>query len=278
MWNIFLLGLLLINFGVLQPEYPTDVENIDLKLDEEEIAFTFMDLPNGESTIIQNSEGENILINTGAPESEDELQHYLSIYGVEEISELIITSPDAEYTGNLKYLLDNFVIEKVILPKSMSDARLGIETDWWGKGTKSEPVQDLNVQVLNEDYSKKKHLGMDLLFEYNETYLLYMTSADKEVENRLLQQHNLSVVNIIKVGDFGNDTGTSKKLLNACDPQTAVVFHKETTQGKSHVLERLKETWLDLYLTNQKGNVTIKMKAGDYHVFTLTLDTFMQMS
>jgi beta-lactamase superfamily II metal-dependent hydrolase len=278
MWNIFLLGLLLINFGILQPEYPTDVENIDLQLDEEEIAFTFLDLPNGESTIIQNSEGENILINTGAPESEDELRHYLKIYGVDEISGLIITSPDSEYTGNLKYLLDNIAIDKVILPRSMSDAKLGIETDWWGKGTKSELVQDLNVQVLNEDYSKKKHLGMDLLFEYNETYLLYMTSADKEVENRLLQQHNLSVVNIIKVGDFGNDTGTSKKFLNACDPQAAVVFHKETTQGKSLVLERLQETWLDLYLTSQKGNVTIKMKEGDYHVFTLTLDTFLQMS
>ncbi|WP_417900037.1 hypothetical protein ABN702_07170 [Bacillus haimaensis] len=278
MWNLFLLGLLLINFGILQPEYPTDVENIDLKLDEEEIAFTFLDLPNGESTIIQNSEGENILINTGAPESEDELQHYLKIYGVDEISGLIITSPDVEYTGNLKYLLDNFTIDKVILPRSMSDARLDIETDWWEKGTKSELVEDLNVQVLNEDYSKKKHLGMDLLFEFNETHLLYMTSADKEVENRLLQQHNLSVVNIIKVGDFGNDTGTSKKFLKACDPQTAVVFHKETTEGKSQVLERLQETWLDLYLTSQKGNITIKMQKGDYHVFTLTLDTFLQMS
>ncbi|MGD6831556.1 ComEC/Rec2 family competence protein [Sutcliffiella halmapala] len=278
MWNIFLLGLLIINFGILQPEYPTDIENIDLKLDEEEVAFTFLDLPNGESTIIQNSNGENILINTGAPESEDELQHHLKIYGVDEISGLIITNPDAEYTGNLKYVLDNFEIDKVILPRSMSDARLGIETDWWGKGTKSELVEDLNVQVLNEDYSREKHLGMDLLFEFNETYLLYMTSADKEVENRLLQQHNLSVVNIIKVGDFGNETGTSKKFLNACDPQTAIVFHKETTQGKSLVLERLQETWLDLYLTSQKGNVTIKIKEGDYHVFTLTLDTFLQMS
>ncbi|MCA1320712.1 hypothetical protein LC085_12395 [Bacillus tianshenii] len=96
MWNIFLLGLLLINFGILQPEYPTDVEKIDLQLDEEEIAFTFLDLPNGECTIIQTSEGENILINTGSPESEDELLHYLKIYGIDEISDLIITSPDSE--------------------------------------------------------------------------------------------------------------------------------------------------------------------------------------
>ena len=278
MWNIFLLGLLLINLGILQPEYPTDVEKIDLQLDEEEIAFTFLDLPNGECTVIQTSEGENILINTGSPESEDELLHYLKIYGIDEISDLIITSPDSEYTGNLKYLLENIAIDKLILPNSMSDAKLGIETDWWGKGTKSEPVKDLEVLVLNEDYSEKKHLGMDLLLEYNDTYLLYMTSADKEVENRLIQQQNLNVVNIIKVGDFGNDTGTSKKFLNACDPQTAVLFHKETTNGKSMVLERLKETWLDLYQTSQKGNITIKMKNGYYHVFTLTLDTFQQMS
>ncbi|WP_204414580.1 ComEC/Rec2 family competence protein [Bacillus tianshenii] len=278
MWNIFLLGLLLINFGILQPEYPTDVEKIDLQLDEEEIAFTFLDLPNGECTIIQTSEGENILINTGSPESEDELLHYLKIYGIDEISDLIITSPDSEYTGNLKYLVENIAIDNLILPNSMSDAKLGKETDWWGKGTKSEPVKDLKVLVLNEDYSKKKHLGMDLLLEYNDTYLLYMTSADKEVENRLIRQHDLSFVNIIKVGDFGNDTGTSKKFLNACDPQTAILFHKETTYGKSMVLERLKETWLDLYQTSQKGNITIKMKNGYYHVFTLTLDTFQQMS
>ncbi len=277
MWNMMTICLMLFNWGIFQPELPHDVERIHLNLTKNEIAFTFFDLSQGESTLIQSGTGDNILLNTGGPEAGEELLYYLDIYGVEELTSVIVTSEADEYIGNLQSLVKNVQVNNVVLPDSSFDLPIQIKNVTWKVGKMDELLHGLTCEVLSKG-SKDDHFAMDLLLEYKGTYILYMTSAKEEVEANLMKDKDLSVVNILKVGDFGSPSGTTEAFLKECDPQVAIVFHKNQQKGITDVLERLHETWMDIYQTRQVGNISVKAKDHDYQVFTITLDAYRSIS
>ncbi|WP_223702011.1 ComEC/Rec2 family competence protein [Sutcliffiella deserti] len=279
MWNILVISILIFNVGFLQPIIPNEVEKVDLQLKEEEIAFTFFDLIDGESTLIQTPAEETILINTGSPKSEEEILNNLEVYGVNEISYLVITSTEPEYIGNLESIKENYEVEHFIFPKGMKNNKNIGTPIYWEKGKRAELAEDLQSKVINEGISgDENNVVMDILFEYKGTFLLFMSSANSMVEKRLIKEIDLSVVNILKVGDFANKYGTSEAFLESCDPQIAIIFKNGKGSGVGEVVERLHETWLDIYQTAQIGNVTIKLSDHDYQVITLTLNTFHQIS
>ncbi|MCM3617336.1 hypothetical protein M3936_07085 [Sutcliffiella horikoshii] len=277
MWNMMTVCLLLFNWGIFQPEIPHDVEKIDLNLSENEIAFTFLDLSQGESTLIQSNTGDNILFNTGGPEAGEELLYYLDIYGVDKLKAVIVTNETGEYIGNLNSIVKNIEVERIILPDPSFDSTLQTQEEVWNTGEITELFNGLTCEVLSKG-NKESHFAMDLLLEFRGTNILYMTSAEKEVERNLMEKKELSMVNILKVGDFGNPSGTTEAFLDECDPQVAIVFHKNEQKGVSDVLERLHETWMDIYQTRQVGNISVKARDHDYQVFTITLDAYRSIS
>lgn len=277
MWNVMTICLLLFNWGIFQPEFPHDVERINLNLSKNEIAFTFLDLSQGESTLIQSSTGENILLNTGGPEAGEELLYYLDIYGVEDLTKVIVTKETDDYIGNLQSLVKNVQVHNIVLPNATFDFPLQVKNVAWTVGDVEELFDGLICEVLYKG-NKDDHYAMDILFEYKGTHILYMTSANEEVEQNLMEKKELSVVNILKVGDFGNPSGTTEAFLEDCDPQVAIVFNKDNQKGIADVLERLHETWMDIYQTRQVGNISVKAKDHDYQVFTITLDAYRSLS
>jgi beta-lactamase superfamily II metal-dependent hydrolase len=277
MWIGLIFSLLLFNWGIFQPEIPNDIEKIEVNLSENEISFTFLNLEQGECTLIQSGTGENILLNTGAPEAGEELLYYLGLYGVEELSSILITSAEDDYIGNLQSLLKNIQVDHVILPEDLKGIPLTADIESWSQDEDDELLKTLKSKVLYKG-SSEEHYGMDVLFEYKGTYLLYMTTANGDIEKKLIEENDLSVVNVLKVGDFGNPSGTSEAFLSECDPQVAVLFNNEKNRAIMDVLERLHETWMDIYQTRQVGNISVKIKDHDYQVFTITLDTFRSLS
>jgi beta-lactamase superfamily II metal-dependent hydrolase len=277
MWNLMTICILLFNWGIFQPELPHDVEKINLNLSKDEIAFTFFDLSQGESTLIQSSTGDNILLNTGGPEAGEELLYYLDIYGVDELKTVIVTSETDEYIGNLQSVVKNVQVHNIVLPDASMDSPLQMKNVTWAEGDMTQLFEGLNCELLSKG-NKDDHFTMDILLEYKGTNILYMTSAMEKVENKLMEKKDLSVVNILKVGDFGNPSGTTEAFLEECDPQVAIVFYKDDQKGITDVLERLHETWMDIYQTRQVGNISVKAKDHDYQVFTITLDAYRSMS
>ncbi|KMJ59726.1 hypothetical protein AB685_02345 [Bacillus sp. LL01] len=277
MWKFITIAILLFKWGIFQPEIPHDVERINLNLSKNEIAFTFFDLTQGESTLIQSSSGDNILLNTGGPEAGEELLYYLDIFGVEELTTVIITNEEDEYIGNLQSVVKNVQVHSIVLPDTSFNIPLHIKNVSWTAGNTEEVFHDLKCEVLSKG-NKTEHFATDLLFEYKGTFLLYMTSAKEEVEKTLMKNKDLSVVNILKVGDFGNPSGTTEAFLEECDPQVAIVFNKNNQRGITGVLERLHETWMDIYQTRQVGNISVKANDHDYQVFTIPLDTYRSIS
>ncbi|MBM6619829.1 ComEC/Rec2 family competence protein [Bacillus suaedaesalsae] len=258
-------------------EVPTEIEKVDLKLNNEEVAITFLSLSNGEATLVQNEKGEGLLINSGHEESQLELKKYLDVYGITQINTIVLTKLDPHYMGNLHYLISQYKIQHVIIPFLSENAALpsvNIPNNKWKEGDQDFEQFGLSIQVLQIDQENK---GMDLLLKYGEHRFLFMANANESQELELTKKFNLKDVNILKVAEFAKKTGTSQRLLEEVDPQVAIIFQRRNSYPSADVLERLQSTWIDIYYTKQFGNVTVKCKKDNYEVITLSVESLNRL-
>jgi competence protein ComEC len=267
---LFCVVLLLVGFQEEQ-EIPTKIEKVDLKLMGDEVAFTFVNLPDGESTIIQNNKGEAILINTGNGNSREYLKKTLDLYGISSIQKIILTKLGSDYDGNLEWLTKEYLVKKIIVPSSVKKEDLVVETplEKWDVGKKDlfTGIKVNVLQVINEEKS------MNFSMKFGEHRFLFMGVASKILEEKLIKHYELKDVNILKVAEFANNNGTSQELLEAVDPQIAIIFNKQDLFPSADVLERLQNTWIDIYYAKQFGNITIRCSKDHYEVITLTIES-----
>lgn len=248
---------------------------VDLNLEESDLAYTFFDLSNGEATLLQSGKGQNILIDTGSLESQEELEQRLNMYHVDLIDTVIITNQTEEYTGNLQWVINNFNVNKIIVPEVIKEQLISFfylhdkDVIGWKKGDQVELLPFLKTEVIYvEERNIENHGALVIMFSYGKQSLLFMGIADKEVEKQLVENYELKST-ILKVADFGSEKGTTQTFLEEVDPQVAILFKKSGTAVSELVLERLQETWIDIYQTYRLGTVSIKCHNDDYEIFTV---------
>ncbi|WP_216829216.1 ComEC/Rec2 family competence protein [Alkalihalobacterium elongatum] len=247
---------------------------VEFSLEDDEIAITYFDLSNGEATLIQSGRGETVLINAGDSSSQIELARKLHMYHVKDIDSLIVTNFGEEYSGNVEWLADNYKISSIIIPKSSKDnikGKLNQGEDKlveWREGEKHEILPNLIAEVLYTGESDELDPCFVLSFSYGEHKTLYMGVADQDIEEYLASKYNLKS-SILKVGDFGSSHGTSESFLKEVDPQVAILFSLEGKRPSEYVIERLQETWIDVYQTKKIGAVSIKCNLKNYEIWTV---------
>lgn len=252
-----------------------EILEVDLNLEEQDLAYTFFDLSNGESTLIQSGKGQTILIDTGSLESQEELEERLEMFHVNLIDTVIITNPSAEYTGNLTWVINNFQVKTIIVPEVIKEQLISFhhfydkEVIGWKKGDKTELIPFLKIEVIYVEERDLEDKGaLVTVFSYGKQKLLIMGIADEQVEQELVESYPLKST-ILKVADFGSEKGTTQRFLDEVDPQVAILFKKNGTPVSELVIERLQETWIDIFQTNRLGTVSIKFHNDDYEIFTV---------
>lgn len=260
-------------------EIPTEIEKVDLKLSNKELAITFLKLSSGEATLIQHGNGENVLINTGGPETQSELESLLKMYNVSLIKSIIITKEDPEYQSNLEWLSKRYPTSKVVIGKQFTPpAFLPKERiSTWQKDETHEIVPILKAKVIHEGPSSDGLQSFDLFLEMGRHYLLYMSTGNINAEIALLTNKELAKVNIIKIPNFAQSDGSSQDFIEHIDPQVAIIFTKKNQNPSPDVMERLRETWIDTYMTKQFGNITIKANENEYEVITISIESSQEV-
>ncbi len=255
----------------------TKIEKVNLKLEENEIGITFIDLTSGEATLFQHGNGENVLINSGGPNTNEQLENVLKMFNVTTIDMLIITKADEQYMSNTNFLKNKFQVKKFVTGKNIlmkSNLRNEVDVEkWetWGLNEKVELLPHLFVHILHDNHVEHRHLGLDLKITFYKHNLLYMSSSDRKLEQYFLDKP-LSDVNILKVPHFGDKSGTSKSFVDYVDPQVAIIFRQKDEWPSQDVIERLYQTWIDIYPLKQFGNISIKLDESLYEVIPLSFE------
>ncbi|WP_066193253.1 MULTISPECIES: ComEC/Rec2 family competence protein [Gracilibacillus] len=255
-YGLFILVFLLMGANAVSiPSIP--------KLDEGEMDMLFMNLPDGEASLLTNAKGENVLINTASERSQKQLYQMLSRLNIDTLDWVIITNPDEAYTGNLDYLIDHYQVKKIVVPISFETARIDSQkVEKWNLSQNYAIWDNLNMEAF--DQSEEGNISF--LLHYEKETILFLNHHGEMMEKRLLQL--VQDVDMIKIADFGSVNSPSEQLLARLDPYLCVIFPSQTEEISDALVERLSATWIDVYFLQQTGSVYVRLTGRDYEILT----------
>ncbi|MDT8859977.1 hypothetical protein N0O92_07005 [Alkalihalobacillus sp. MEB130] len=270
-----LLGLMLgleVRMVITSNGQEEEVE-LDLQLEEEDIGFVFLDLPDGESTYIELPNEESVLIGTGAADSKESLFFRLNKLSVSSVETVILPRFEREYSGNVEEVIARFNTKTLIVPEAgINQAKtqyekLGVTIVGWSDQSDEELADHVSVKILPSDSSIMPMLSF-IISVHDQHQFFFSSEANEEIEKKWIKE-GLTPVAVLKVAEFGTNNGTSQRFLNEIDPQVAILFTRENGEISGQLLERLQETWIDTYRTKQNGSVIVKVNRADYELVTV---------
>lgn len=235
-------------------------------LQKEELYVVFMNLPDGEATLIKTESGKNFLINTGSEKSEEELLFQLKEMEIKQIDALLLTKQTIDYCGNAERVIERYHVKKTIHAGLLSNACKSqiSETNrvkWKGNST-YQLIENLELKVLEAEDNGEMSLGIT----YGNNSILYLSNSDSEDEEYLMQD-NIKP-KILKIGDYARGNSPSAALLEKIDPHISIIFNYEGDRPNDGLIERLNESWIDVYRLKQVGTTIIKMNLKDYEIIS----------
>ncbi|KAB8138456.1 hydrolase [Gracilibacillus oryzae] len=232
------------------------------RLDDEVIDIIFLNLPDGEATLIKTESGDNILVNTGAKLSYKELLIQLKELMVTEIDQLIVTSSDEEYAANIEEIRKKFHVKKFLLPDGflLDDNNLNIQ--YW----KDVDQYTLSKRVTIKNIDENANGDATFVLQYGEETVLFLNDKNIAFEEKLYP--NLKQIDIVKIAAFGSGNSPSQRLLQQLDPYIGIIFHSPEYNINEDLVERLFASWIDAYFLKQTGSIYIRLSVNDYELLS----------
>lgn len=209
----------------------------NIKLFNKYPIVTMIDVGQGDSFIIEMPHNKaNILVDTGGNLNYDIAKNILIPFikskGIKEIDYLILSHGDFDHMGASGNLINGFKIKKVIMNRgNNNDIELSFINLLKKKKVEYEQISKkiLNINgnnfyflnILNSEEENKDSLI--LYTKLNGYKVLFMGDATIEEEKVLLDTYNLEHVDILKVGHHGSNYSTSDDLINAINPDYALI-------------------------------------------------------
>jgi competence protein ComEC len=251
--------------------------NYQKEIPHEGMKTHFIQLTNGEATLIELENGENILIDTGSYSSQKELFTYLNKQKITHIDHLILTNDKDEHMGNLTDLYKEIPVNNIYYPYYLEAL---FEEDKDLKGTKLHSLkreQEITFDARKNIKIKIVHPGESLSLSPQDNSLvfqlihgknrfLFTSDISEKIELELVEKFELHS-QILKVSDFGSNQSSSAEFLAEVDAHVAIIFHRPDFYLKPGVLERLEEMWMDVYPIKKHGHIIIISQEDDYELF-----------
>ena len=215
-----------------------------------------------------------MLIDAGESSSESAVYNYLKDKGVKKIDVLVATHPHADHIGGMAYIIDNFDIGSIYMPKATTTTKTfeTLLTTIKSKGlsiktAKSGVVIDLDsaltvnmVAPIGSSYDDLNAYSAVIKITYKNNSFLFAGDANNTSEQEILNAGANIKADVLKVGHHGSATSTSTAFLKAVSPQYAVI---SVGQGNSYghptqaTLERLNTIGAKVYRSDIGGTVVI---------------------
>ena len=196
----------------------------------------FIDVGQGDSTLVI-SQGEAMLIDSGDKDDSNKIEKYLEKQGVTELKYLIATHPHADHIGEMSEIIDQFQVDKFIMPKVKADMT---------------PTTTIYEKMLKSIKAK----GLKITDGEN-SFLITGDCETTEEKDILSQGYDVSA-KVLKAGHHGSSTSSGVDFLNKVMPRYAVIScGKGNKYGHPHeeTVTRLKKYASHLYVTADVGTI-----------------------
>lgn len=242
----------------------------------------FLDIGQGDSIFIELPNNETMLIDTGEDYYGQGIIDYIEGTGHTRIDYLIGTHPHSDHIGSMGYIVRNFEIGDIYMPKISANTKM---YESLLKSIKSRKLKIKNgkagVNILQEenlsadiiapvklDEENLNNCSIVMKLTYGNTSFLFTGDAEEEELAAIKADMRADV---LKVGHHGSRTSTTQELLQKIRPQYAVIScGKNNDYGHPHkeVLQYLKKAGCTVYRTDRDKTVTVTSDGASLEVQT----------
>lgn len=249
---------------------------------EGKLAVHFLDVGQGDSVFIELPNGETMLIDSGENYHGEGIINYIEKAGHSKIDYLVCTHPHSDHIGSMPYIVRNFDIRSVYMPKvitttklyesllkAVKNKKLTIKN---GKaGVHILQTDDLSADILAPsriDESNLNNCSIVIKLTFGKNSFLF--TGDAEIGEMGDIKSDIDA-DVLKAGHHGSKNATTKKLLQRITPEITVIScGKGNEYGHPHqeVLTALKNIKSSVYRTDKQKTIIVVSDGS-----TLTVST-----
>lgn len=238
---------------------------------EGKLAVHFLDVGQGDSIFIELPNDQTMLIDAGENYHGDGIINYIKKAGHDKIDYLIATHPHSDHIGSMPYIVRNFEIGSVYMPKvtatsklyesllkSIKSKKLTVKN---GKaGVNIVKTDDLSVDIIAPskiDESNLNNCSIVIMLKFGDNSFL-LTGDAETVEMKSIKA-SLSA-DVLKAGHHGSKNSTTKSLLKKIQPEITVIScgkNNEYGHPNKEVLNMLKDIKSSVYRTDKDKTVIV---------------------
>ncbi len=238
----------------------------------------FLDVGQGDSSIIILPRGKTIMIDTGGIYGSNysivlnKTIPYLNSRGINEIDTLILTHGDYDHMGEAVNLIKNINVKNILINKGKLND-LEKEITLYKNVMKlkdSYKVDNYEFIFLNNNiYDNENENSIVTFLNVRNKNILFMGDSSKKVEKSIINEYNLPKMDILKVGHHGSKTSSDKDFINIINPVYSIIsvgLNNRYHHPNDETLEILKNT--SIIRTDTYGSVRFVFKKNMVNKFT----------
>lgn len=233
-----------------------------------DLTIHFIDVGQGDCTLIITPTGKKILIDGGGSDNYDvgknTLLPYLFDRRITKLDYVIISHFDSDHVKGIITILEELNVEKVVVSKQWQSSEnykefleiikyKNIFVKQVSKGDKINIEKDLNINILfpiQDQLISENALNNNSIvakFVYKKFSMLFTGDIEKIAEEQIVKIfEKTDVLNstILKIAHHGSKTSTTEEFLEAVSPQIVLIgVGKNNLYGhpNSEIIERLNE-------------------------------------
>ena len=245
-----------------------------------------IDVGQGDSILIHLNR-KNILIDTGGDTSyssnKDGEIFFNTIYptlksnGIKKLDYLILSHGDKDHMGEAKKIVESIDVNKVIfnvgsynylekdLIKTLKKKNIKYYKNIENIYIRNTPIYFLNTGVYNNENDNSNVI----YFIVNNYKFLLMGDAGEDKEKDILDEYDLSDIDVLKVGHHGSKTSSSKEFINEINPKYGIISvgnNNRYGHPNKEVLNNLEDS--KIYRTDKQGSIMFKIKNNKLKIET----------
>jgi competence protein ComEC len=199
---------------------------------------------------------------------------FLKGRGVRRIDGLILSHADMDHAGGSVFIVKNFPVGTLYLPKNKNLSELemeiiestkhrGIHMKYLRKGMQWA-IGNSQLLVLHpsEKNSSANNRSVVLWIKLYNTSFLLTGDIEKEAEHEIINNFSRLKTDVLKIAHHGSATSTTNQFLELVEPQFAVISSGRNNiygHPAKDVMDRLKEKKVTIYRTDENGDIIFEV-------------------
>lgn len=236
-----------------------------------QIKIHYIDVGQGDSIFIELPNNETMLIDAGESSKGQTVTNYIKSLGYYKIDYLVGTHPHTDHIGGLSYVINNFSIGSIYMPKAVSTSKTyenllntisqkNLKVTIAKAGVNILSSNNLKIDIMapnSNTYSELNNYSAVVKIIYGNRKFLFMGDAETKSENEIMSDVS---VDVIKIGHHGSDTSSGQSFLNKVKAKYVIIMVGNCNRyNHPHqtIIDRWTSTGATIYRTDLNGNIVV---------------------